>query len=55
MVYAFDNCELDTQRMALRRAGQTMPLRPKVFQVLFYLLTHRERVVGRAVTGAMKR
>ena len=47
MVYAFDNCELDTQRMALRRAGQTMPLRPKVFQVLFYLLTHRERVVDK--------
>ena len=24
MVYAFDNCELDTQRIILRRAGQTM-------------------------------
>lgn len=47
MVYAFDDCELDTQRIALRRAGQTISLRPKVFQVLLHLLTHRERVVDR--------
>ena len=47
MVYAFDNCELDTQRIILRRAGQTMPLRPKVFRVLLHLLTHRERVVDK--------
>ena len=47
MVYAFDNCELDTQRITLRRAGQTIPLRPKVFQVLLHLLTHRERIVDK--------
>ena len=47
MVYAFDNCELDTQRITLRRAGQTRHLRPKVFQVLLHLLTHRERVVDK--------
>jgi DNA-binding winged helix-turn-helix (wHTH) protein len=47
MVYAFADCGLDTQRITLRRAGQTMPLRPKVFQVLLHLLTHRERVVDK--------
>ena len=47
MVYAFDNCELDTQRITLWRAGQTRHLRPKVFQVLLHLLTHRERVVDK--------
>ncbi len=47
MVYAFDNCELDTQRITLRRAGQTIPMRPKVFQVLLHLLTHRERIVDK--------
>src|SRR5262249_30289661 len=31
----------------LHRAGQAVPLRPKVFQVLLYLLTHRERVVDK--------
>jgi class 3 adenylate cyclase/DNA-binding winged helix-turn-helix (wHTH) protein/predicted ATPase len=51
MVYAFDNCELDTQRIILRRAGQTTPLRPKVFQVLLHLLTHRERVVDKQELG----
>src|SRR5262245_23695010 len=47
MLYVFDNCELDTQRITLRRAGQTIPLRPKVFQVLLHLLTHRERLVDK--------
>src|SRR5262245_49564301 len=47
MVYAFADCELDTQRIILRRAGQTVPLRPKVFQMLQHLLTHRERVVDK--------
>src|SRR5574341_923411 len=47
MVYVFDDCELDTQRITLRRAGRTLALRPKVFQVLLYLLTHRERVVDK--------
>jgi class 3 adenylate cyclase/DNA-binding winged helix-turn-helix (wHTH) protein len=47
MLYAFENCELDTQRITLRRAGQTIPLRPKVFQVLLHLLTHRERHVDK--------
>src|SRR5262249_29679479 len=47
MVYTFSDCELDTQRFTLHRAGQTRHLRLKVFQVLLYLLEHRERVVDK--------
>src|SRR5215831_1727717 len=47
MRYAFADCVLDTQLYTLTRAGTTRPLRPKVFQVLQYLLTHRDRVVSR--------
>jgi len=45
MRYLFADCLLDTQCYLLRRAGQSIPLRPKVFHVLIYLLTHRDRVV----------
>jgi DNA-binding winged helix-turn-helix (wHTH) protein len=45
MHYAFGDCVLDTQRYTLHQAGQPIRLRPKVFQVLVYLLTHRERVI----------
>ncbi len=45
MIYAFGDCELDTQRMTLLRAGETTRVRPKVFQLLSYLLTHRDRVL----------
>ncbi len=45
MIYTFDDCELDTQRIILRRAEQSIRLRPKVFQMLTYLLEHRDRVI----------
>src|SRR6266581_8454357 len=45
MRYLFAGCLLDTQCYLLRRAGQSIRLRPKVFQVLTYLLTNRDRVV----------
>ena len=45
MRYLFADCVLDTQCYLLRRAGQSIRLRPKVFQVLTYLLTHRDRVI----------
>jgi Transcriptional regulatory protein, C terminal len=47
MRYSFADCVLDTQLYTLSRAGTTCPLRPKVFQVLVYLLTHRDHVVSR--------
>ena len=47
MRYAFADCVLDTQLYTLTRAGCPRPLRPKVFQALAYLLTHRDHVVSR--------
>ncbi len=47
MIYIFGDCTLDTALYALHRSGQSIRLRPKVFQVLTYLLGHRERIVSR--------
>jgi DNA-binding winged helix-turn-helix (wHTH) protein len=47
MFYAFANCELDPHGYELRRDGLPIPLRPKVFAVLLYLIRHRDRVVTR--------
>ena len=45
MYYVFGDYVLDTQRYELHHAGEPIKLRRKVFQVLAYLLVHRERVV----------
>ncbi|MGH8055756.1 MAG: winged helix-turn-helix domain-containing protein, partial [Candidatus Entotheonellia bacterium] len=47
MRYIFYGYTLDTRRYELRRAGVPIPIRPKVFHLLAYLLAHRERVVPR--------
>jgi DNA-binding winged helix-turn-helix (wHTH) protein len=41
----FGSCELSLERHELRRDGQLVPLEPQVFDVLAYLVTHRERLV----------
>jgi DNA-binding winged helix-turn-helix (wHTH) protein len=51
MYYVFSDCVLDTERYVLHRAGQPIRLRPKVFQVLVYLLSQRERVVTKQELG----
>src|SRR5262249_16640771 len=38
---------LDTESYVVQRTGLTIPLRPKVFQVLHYLLRHRDRVISK--------
>jgi DNA-binding winged helix-turn-helix (wHTH) protein len=45
MRYLFSDYVLDTQRQELHHAGELITLRRKVFQVLVYLVAHRERVV----------
>ena len=45
MRYLFGDYVLDTQRAELHGAGEPVKLRRKVFQVLAYLLAHRDRVV----------
>src|SRR6516162_2144623 len=41
----FADCELSIERIELRRAGKIVDMEPQVFDVLAYLLRHRERVV----------
>ena len=47
MYYIFGDCTLDTERYEFQRAGASMPLRRKAFQLLVYLLARRERVISR--------
>src|SRR5262249_28695154 len=47
MIYYFGECILDEARYELRRAGAVVAVEPKVFQVLVYLIEHRERIVSR--------
>jgi DNA-binding winged helix-turn-helix (wHTH) protein len=42
---AFDGLVLDSDRFALRRADEVVHVEPQVFEVLAYLVTHRDRVV----------
>jgi DNA-binding winged helix-turn-helix (wHTH) protein len=43
--YIFGDYVLDTQCYELHHAGKPVSLRPKVLEVLAYLLAHRQRVV----------
>ncbi|MGH8067530.1 MAG: AAA family ATPase, partial [Candidatus Entotheonellia bacterium] len=47
MRYRFGDYTLDTERYELCRAGTLVKLRPKVFEVLAYLLKHRQRLVSK--------
>lgn len=46
-MYRFVECELDERLYQLRRKGNPVALEPKVFDVLVYLLQHRDRVVSK--------
>lgn len=45
MGFRFGELELDTDHYELRKAGEKVPVQPKVFDVLRYLIEHRDRVV----------
>ncbi len=47
MRYVFRECTLDTEQYILDRVDGSIQLQPKVFQVLLYLLTHRDRVISK--------
>ena len=47
MRHTFAECILDTRLYTLHREGTPVRLRPKVFQVLQYLLEHRDHVVSK--------
>ena len=46
MRFVFGDCELDTERYELRRAGHVVR-RPKAFRVLVHLLRHHGRAVAK--------
>ena len=41
----FGECEIERERFALLRRGRPVKVEPKVFDVLLYLVDHRDRVV----------
>jgi DNA-binding winged helix-turn-helix (wHTH) protein/predicted ATPase/rhodanese-related sulfurtransferase len=47
MIYTFEAFELDTDLYELRREGATLPVEPQVFDVLVYLVQHRDKVVSK--------
>lgn len=51
-VFRFGNCRLDLAARELHRDGQLVPMSPKVFDCLAWLVEHRDRAVGRDELGA---
>jgi DNA-binding winged helix-turn-helix (wHTH) protein len=47
MIYSFKDFVLDTQCYELRRAGEPCKVEPKAFDLLVYLIHHRDRAVTR--------
>lgn len=47
MLLTFGDCEVDTQLFVLRRQGLVCPIEPLVFNLLTFLIQHRDRVVTR--------
>src|SRR5690348_15549127 len=47
MLCLFENCTLDTDRRELRRNSDLIAVEPQVFDILEYLVRHRDRVVSR--------
>src|SRR5580658_6303068 len=45
MILRFANCELDVNRVIVRRNGREVKLEPQAFDVLCYLVQHRGEVV----------
>lgn len=52
MFYAFGEYVFDPQRYLLYQSGRPLQLRPKVFQVLNYFITHHDRVISKSKLAA---
>jgi len=48
MRYRFRECALDTERHELRRAGELVPVRPRVFGLLVHLIENRDRAISKS-------
>jgi TolB-like protein len=47
MIYGFDDFELDTLKVELRKAGEAIPLEPQVFALLCLLIGNNDRMVSK--------
>jgi DNA-binding winged helix-turn-helix (wHTH) protein len=47
MLFRFGDFALDVARRELRRGAELIPVGPQVFDLLVYLVKHRERVVSK--------
>jgi DNA-binding winged helix-turn-helix (wHTH) protein len=47
LIITFGDYALDTDRRELRRGSELRPVAPKVFDLIEYLVCHRNRVIGR--------
>lgn len=47
MLYRFEKYVLDTNRRELRQGGELVDLAPRVFDILVYLIRHRDRVISK--------
>lgn len=47
MRYRFDDCSLDTARRELSRGGAAVAVEPQAFDLIAYLIAHRDRVVSK--------
>ncbi len=47
LLYVFEGYALDTGRRELRRGNNVIPVQPQVFDLLAYLVLHRDRVVNK--------
>ncbi len=48
VIFRFEEAELDTAAFELRIKGSPVPLEPQAFEVLSYLVKHRDRMVPRS-------
>ena len=47
MIFRFENCTLDTAKYQLSVEGDVIAIEPLVFDLLVYLIEHRDQVVRR--------
>ena len=47
MIYKFGDCELDADLHELKVGGETLAVEPQVFDLLLYLVEHRDRMVSK--------
>ena len=47
LIFRFGTYEVDLERQELRRSGAAVPIEPQVFDVLAFLVQHRERIVSK--------